>query len=87
MKAQLLAGAGEIIREFDWPEDFDPNDIRASALQALRNFYEVQGRILAPKPNMPGPVPYEVRVWSDAGELVHRCKLDDLAKSMGVQAP
>ena len=87
MKAQLLVGSGQVIQEFDWPEDFDPKDIREGTLQALRNFYEVQGPVLAPRRNIPGAVPYEVRVLSDAGKLFHRCNLVDLAKSLGVEAP
>jgi hypothetical protein len=68
MRAQQIIGSGRVVKEEHWPDDFSPKNIRASALQMLRNFYKKDGAEWVPLPNIPKPVPFAIRVVDSAGK-------------------
>ena len=51
----------------------------------LAAFYDTSGNRIVPKPHIPKPVPYAVQVQT--GQDIKRWTVDDLAKSLGKQAP
>ena len=85
MQAQLIISSGEVVREQSWPDDCSEDEIKEPAAKELANYFDTSGARITPKPFLPKPVPYAVRVLSGVGVEIHR--LTDLAKSLGKQAP
>ena len=83
----MLVGGDEVLQEYPWPDTFSPDDVKDAALTLLSNYYNISGDRIAVKPQLPQPVPYEVRVLNDAGEAIYRWNINHLAESLGKQGP